>query len=325
MNKTEIKECINNTIVPNGEQGITAESLNLILNEMVDNSGEPGSGGGNSLVKEFMLYLTIGDDGMFPISIEELFSLEYFMEMSYPELSAIVTEMSPEIIIDECSFYKYIVDCIQNNENVIDEIKECYKNNESFKLIIDYGFDSMIQNLIMRDLKLDIEEGMVIDYSSLTMVADCSTFGYGTKLSLKENGEALQEIFAVGAIFKSMGMGMSNDSPKEKTFIYIEQNITGEYFKEIGIVDNLSEYSLSLTGSTENREIINGLRDKSIDISQVSFKNGDVTHSNLFGVDVSSSDEGTCYFIDGLVINKLYFDTDKTTVTPIGKLLPMDE
>lgn len=47
MNKTEIKQCINETIVPNNEHGITAESLNLILNEMVDNSGEAGSGGGN--------------------------------------------------------------------------------------------------------------------------------------------------------------------------------------------------------------------------------------------------------------------------------------
>ena len=45
MNKTEIKQCINETIVPNNEHGITAESLNLILNEMVDNSGEAGSGG----------------------------------------------------------------------------------------------------------------------------------------------------------------------------------------------------------------------------------------------------------------------------------------
>lgn len=46
MNKTEIKQCINETIVPNNEHGITAESLNLILNEMVDNSGEGGSGDG---------------------------------------------------------------------------------------------------------------------------------------------------------------------------------------------------------------------------------------------------------------------------------------
>ena len=71
----------------------------------------------------------------------------------------------------------------------------------------------MIENLIMRDLKLDEEEGVVMDYVSYTMVTDCSTFGYGTKLSIKENGEALQEMFAVGAIFKSMNM--SNESFKE--------------------------------------------------------------------------------------------------------------
>jgi hypothetical protein len=318
MNKTEIKECINNTIVPNGEQGITAESLNLILNEMVDNSGEPGSGGGNSPVKEFVLYLTI-EDGMFPISIEELFSLEYFMEMSYPVMSEMITEMSPGTIIDECSFYKYIVDCIQNNENVIDEIKTCYKNNESFKLIIDYGFDIMIESLIMKDIGPD---DMVVDYASSTMVSDCNTIGCGAKIISKE-GETHVDMFLVGAIFKVMNM--NNESTKEKFFMFMEQNENGEHIKEIAITDNLSEYSLSLTESTDNTNIINGLRDKNIDISQVSFKDGDVTHNNLFGVDVSSSGKGTCYFIDGLVINKLYFDTDKTTVTPIGKLLPMDE
>ena len=59
MNKTEIKQCINETIVPNNEHGITAESLNLILNEMVDNSGETGSGGGNDALT--VMY----DAGMF--------------------------------------------------------------------------------------------------------------------------------------------------------------------------------------------------------------------------------------------------------------------
>lgn len=46
MSKQEILEAINNTIVANGQKGITAESLNLILNEMVESSGEGGSGEG---------------------------------------------------------------------------------------------------------------------------------------------------------------------------------------------------------------------------------------------------------------------------------------
>ena len=56
MNKTEIKQCINETIVPNNEHGITAESLNLILNEMVDNSGETGSGGSDNDGEEMFVF-----------------------------------------------------------------------------------------------------------------------------------------------------------------------------------------------------------------------------------------------------------------------------
>ena len=46
MSKQEILEAINSTIVANGQKGITAESLNLILNEMVESSGAGGSGEG---------------------------------------------------------------------------------------------------------------------------------------------------------------------------------------------------------------------------------------------------------------------------------------
>lgn len=59
MTKQEIIEAINSTIIANGQKGITAESLNLILNEIVDNSGESGSGGGNDALT--VMY----DAGMF--------------------------------------------------------------------------------------------------------------------------------------------------------------------------------------------------------------------------------------------------------------------
>lgn len=44
MNKQEIIEAINSTIMPNGQKGITAEALANILTEIVNASGE-GSGG----------------------------------------------------------------------------------------------------------------------------------------------------------------------------------------------------------------------------------------------------------------------------------------
>lgn len=43
MSKNELIEAINSTIVTNGQKGITAESLNLILNELVNSGG--GTGG----------------------------------------------------------------------------------------------------------------------------------------------------------------------------------------------------------------------------------------------------------------------------------------
>lgn len=48
MTKQEIINAINATIVANGQKGITAESLNNILTEMVNATPEGGSGGGES-------------------------------------------------------------------------------------------------------------------------------------------------------------------------------------------------------------------------------------------------------------------------------------
>lgn len=47
MTKAEIIEAINNTIVPNGEKAITAESLANLLIEMANATPEGGSGGGS--------------------------------------------------------------------------------------------------------------------------------------------------------------------------------------------------------------------------------------------------------------------------------------
>jgi hypothetical protein len=51
MTKPEIIEAINSTIVPNGQKGITAESLNNILNEMANATY---GGGGDGLLKVYV-------------------------------------------------------------------------------------------------------------------------------------------------------------------------------------------------------------------------------------------------------------------------------
>ena len=50
MNKQEIIEAINSTIVANGQKGITAESLANLLIEMASATPEGGSGGNGSLI-----------------------------------------------------------------------------------------------------------------------------------------------------------------------------------------------------------------------------------------------------------------------------------
>lgn len=50
MNKTELIEAIQQVIVPNGQKGITAESLANLLIEMVNATPEGGSGGSGQVV-----------------------------------------------------------------------------------------------------------------------------------------------------------------------------------------------------------------------------------------------------------------------------------
>lgn len=50
MNKNELIEAIQQTIVPNGKKGITAESLANLLMEMVNATPEGGSGGSGQIV-----------------------------------------------------------------------------------------------------------------------------------------------------------------------------------------------------------------------------------------------------------------------------------
>jgi hypothetical protein len=50
MTKNEIIEAINATIIPNGQKGITAESLANILLEIVNATPEGGSGGSGQIV-----------------------------------------------------------------------------------------------------------------------------------------------------------------------------------------------------------------------------------------------------------------------------------
>lgn len=65
MNKSEIVEAINSTIVSNGQKGISAESLNLILNEMVNVTEDVVEEEEKSNVGDGALRILVPDDTSF--------------------------------------------------------------------------------------------------------------------------------------------------------------------------------------------------------------------------------------------------------------------
>lgn len=123
MNKTEIKQCINETIVPNNEHGITAESLNLILNEMVDNSGESGSG-----------------DGALRVIVPDMIMLGPEI-VAMGELSpAVWEEMKSLAEADEADMSEYdavIKASFEHNANVAQQILEKAKEGQGVSVVLD--------------------------------------------------------------------------------------------------------------------------------------------------------------------------------------------
>lgn len=69
MTKQEIIEAINSTIVANGQKGITAESLNNVLTEMVNATPEGGSGEGSGVL---MLQANMDDAGNLIFTDEQI-------------------------------------------------------------------------------------------------------------------------------------------------------------------------------------------------------------------------------------------------------------
>ena len=63
MTKQELINAINATIVANGQKGITAESLNNILTEIVNATPEGGSGGASPIYLVKASNVVISDDG----------------------------------------------------------------------------------------------------------------------------------------------------------------------------------------------------------------------------------------------------------------------
>lgn len=123
MSKQEILEAINSTIVTNGQKGITAESLNLILNEMVESSGEGGSGEG--AIRVYAI----------PSFILEMFSLSEITPSIWEELSAVLENDLPGFT--ESQLYLSVKEVFAKNTNVYNTLLEKAGSVSGTSVILD--------------------------------------------------------------------------------------------------------------------------------------------------------------------------------------------
>ena len=124
MNKKEIIEAINSTIVTNGQKGITAESLSLILTEIVNISGEGDSGGGSLRVivpELMMLGSMISESG----------------ELSPSSWAAMRTELEAAMGLDLSEYEAVINASFTHNAAVAQQILAKARAGQGVSIVLD--------------------------------------------------------------------------------------------------------------------------------------------------------------------------------------------
>lgn len=136
MSKQEILDAINSTIVTNGQKGITAESLNLILNEMVESSGEGGSGSGALRILMPADFFMTGEEINFTPEYWE--STKGMMEEQMPGIGDALTEVYNKLFTHNAEVYQQIMEKASKNEGVL-----CiFDASESYHAVYDIVFGS---------------------------------------------------------------------------------------------------------------------------------------------------------------------------------------
>lgn len=136
MSKQEILDAINSTIVTNGQKGITAESLNLILNEMVESSGEGGSGSGALRILMPADFFMTGEEINFTPEYWE--STKGMMEEQMPGIGDALTEVYNKLFTHNAEVYQQIMEKASKNEGVL-----CiFDASESYHAAYDIVFGS---------------------------------------------------------------------------------------------------------------------------------------------------------------------------------------
>lgn len=123
MTKQEVLDAINATIVANGQKGITAESLNNILTEMVNAAGEGGSGAlrimmPDSVLKEY--YRTFAASvtpDIFSAAVIDAFLETY--EAYMPGLTAAMRPVYDEALAHNAEVYQTIMSKASNQEGTL--------------------------------------------------------------------------------------------------------------------------------------------------------------------------------------------------------------
>jgi len=141
MTKQEIINAINATIVANGQKGITAESLNNILTEMVNATPEGGSGGGDGLLKVY-----IPDMYLSPLFAE----LGGFNMDNFIQIKAMLEESG--LSLDMLDVYENVVnEYLDANALVYQTLVQKAQSKEGAAVLIDMSKAMSLGSLLMYD------------------------------------------------------------------------------------------------------------------------------------------------------------------------------
>lgn len=297
MTKQEIIEAINSTIIANGQKGITAESLNLILNEIVDNSGEAGSGGSDNDGEEMFVF-------QYPSSLQEYDVFDDFVwgREWYMENLDIISEIFRDDVgienFQETIIHQTFMSSFDNNERVLRQIQEKYQNGKN---VSNIKFDLSIGIREIYDV-MGISEMAVNEISVSPIMTNSYLYSHGPtsqwtwKFSISNETNALQIYVVADATTECTIWTENPEAPSPSVYLNAndsekEQN---KLFFEDAYVDKPP--------------------------TQVTiFDNGSFT-VGVFGTCITSS-EYTTYFFEDSVIKKLVVTSNgEATVSIVGNI-----
>lgn len=312
MTKNEIKECINSTIVSNDDKGITAESLNLILNEIVDNSGEGGNGGDNNGDRTFVFQYPVIIAGKVANGSEAMID-SIWSRNTYTAILDAMSELWEEEGFEEdyqdSSLHKAFMDSFDYNDNVFKELQEYYQNGNrtaNIKLDISLGMDIMFETMGSEMYQYTLPFLNVQTYSVSNIVDDTQITQWVVSASITLIDIPIH--FAVTNFSaEECIIAMEPYSFDDTTTVYV--NNESETYKQYN-KDVIYSWNIGYTCLQLYLDFNDGSDDKTV---------------GIFGTQVTSSSFST-YFMDGLVMNKLEINSEgMASITPIGSLSPITE